>query len=209
VGNRLEPGERQPQSKTVQATMTTHVDYPTELECQVTLPDQRHLSIRPLRPGEEGPVRELDARLSTRTRYLRFFSPLPALPDSLLRLLASVDYRRRLSLIAEVDAGGRREVIALGSFGGLDNGTAEVALLVSDDWQHQGIGTILARQVMRAAEDRGFAKFVVHVFWDNTVIRRLLKRVGHIVSSRTSFGVAEVTFIRRMSSEHEPPPAPL
>ena len=81
--------------------------------------------------------------------------------------------------------------------------------MVSDAWQHQGIGTILARQVMRAAEDRGFAKFVVHVLWENTVIRRLLKRVGHIVSSRTSLGVAEVTFIRRMSTESEPPAAPL
>jgi RimJ/RimL family protein N-acetyltransferase len=189
--------------------MTTHEDYPTELECQVTLSDQRRLSIRPLRPDEQGPVRELDARLSNRTRYLRFLSPLPALPDSLLRLLASVDYRRRLSLIAEVDADGRREVIALGSFGSLDSETAEVALVVSDDWQHRGIGTILARQVMRAAEDRGFGKFVAHVLWDNTVMRRLLKRVGHIVSSRTAFGIAEVTFIRRMSSENEPPPVPL
>jgi RimJ/RimL family protein N-acetyltransferase len=188
---------------------TTSDDYPRELECHMTLADRRQLRIRPLRPDEEGPVRELDTRLSSRTRYLRFLSPMPALPDSLLRLLASVDYRRRLSLIAEVDAGGQREVIALGSFGGLDNGTAEVALVVSDAWQHQGIGTILARQVMRAAEDRGFAKFVAHIFSDNTVIRRLLKRVGHIVSSRTSFGVAEVTFIRRMSTDPEPPAAPL
>jgi acetyltransferase len=183
---------------------TTPGDYPRELECQVTLPDQRQLCIRPLRPDEEGPVRELDARLSSRTRYLRFLSPLPALPESLLRLLASVDYRRRVSLVAEVDANGRREVIALGSFGGLDNGTAEVALVVSDAWQRQGIGTILARQVMRAAEDRGFANFVAHVFWDNTVIRRLLTRVGHVVSSRTSLGVAEITFIRRLCTEQTP-----
>jgi len=47
------------------------------------------------------------------------------------------------------------------------------------------------------------------VLWENTVIRRLLKRVGHIVSSRTSLGVAEVTFIRRISTESEPAAAPL
>src|SRR4051812_41302345 len=108
----VEPDERSRQSKGWQGTMTTTPgDYPRELECQVTLPDQRQLCIRPLRPDEEGPVRELDARLSSRTRYLRFLSPLPALPESLLRLLASVDYRRRVSLVAEVDANGRREVI--------------------------------------------------------------------------------------------------
>mgnify|MGYP003694359547 CR=1 FL=1 len=145
--------------------MTTTAEYPGELECDVTLPDRRQLHIRPLRPDEEGPVRELDARLSMRTRYLRFLSPMPALPDSLLRLLVTVDYRCRLSLIAEVEASGRREVIALGSFGAIDSGTAEVGLVVSDAWQRQGIGTILARAILRAAEDRGFARFVAHLLW--------------------------------------------
>jgi RimJ/RimL family protein N-acetyltransferase len=180
--------------------MTTTDEYPRELECDVTLPDRRQLHIRPLRPDEEGPVRELDAHLSPRTRYLRFLSPMPTLPDSLLRLLVSVDYRRRLSLIAEVEDSGHREVIALGSFGAVGHGTAEVALVVSDAWQQQGIGTILAKAILQAAEERGFAQFVVHVLLENTVIRRLLKRVGHVVSSRSSFGTSEVTFIRRHPS---------
>lgn len=180
--------------------MTTTDEYPGELECDVTLPDRRQLHIRPLRPDEEGPVRELDSRLSLRSRYLRFLSPLPSLPDSLLQLLVSVDYRRRLSLIAEVEACGRREVIALGSFGAIDNGTAEVALVVSDAWQRQGVGTILARAILQAAEDRGFVRFVVHVLWENTVMRRLLKRVGHVVSSRSSLGTSEVTFVRRAAA---------
>jgi RimJ/RimL family protein N-acetyltransferase len=172
-------------------------EYPYELEGHMTLSNQRELHIRPLQPDEDGPLRALDARLSKRTRYLRFLSPMPALPDSLLHLLASVDYRCRLSLIAEFDAGDRHEVVALCSFGAIDNGTAEVALVVSDEWQHQGIGTVLAARVLQAAEDRGFARFVVHVLWDNAVIRRLLARVGQVVSTKTRFGVAEVTFTRR------------
>jgi acetyltransferase len=177
-------------------------DYPSELEDHITLSNQRELRIRPLHPDEDGPVRELDARLSKRTRYLRFLSPMPALPDSLLRLLASVDYHCRLSLIAEFDADGRHEVVALCSFGAIDNATAEVALVVSDEWQHQGIGTVLAGRVLQAAEDRGFGRFVVHVLWDNGVIRRLLTRVGHVVSSKTRFGISEVTFTRRTPLEH-------
>jgi RimJ/RimL family protein N-acetyltransferase len=56
---------------------------------------------------------------------------------------------------------------------------------------------VLADRVLQAAEDRGFGRFIVHVMSENTVMRRLLKRVGHIVSSRTRLGVAEVTFTRR------------
>jgi len=172
-------------------------EYPNELESDVTLPDQRRLRIRPLRPDEYGPIRELDARLSRRSRYLRFLSPMPSIPDSLLHLLACVDYRRRVSLLAEYETDGSREVVALGSFGAIDHSSAEVALLVSDDWQHQGVGTALADRVLQAAEARGFARFVVHVLYENSVMRRLLTHVGHIVSSRTRLGVSEVTFTRR------------
>ena len=172
-------------------------EYPWELECRITLSNQRQLRIRPLRPDEDGPIRELDAHLSKRTRYLRFLSMMPAMPESLLRLLVSVDYRRRLSLIAESDAGGSREVVALGSFGALDCGTAELGLVVRDDWQHQGVGTALASRVLQAAEARGFTRFVAHVRWENVGIRQVVKRVGRVLSTRTRLGVSEVTFVRR------------
>jgi acetyltransferase len=179
------------------AAMLELNDYPSDLESCITLPNRQRLRIRPLHPDEDGPVRELDAHLSTRTRYLRFLSPLPSLPDSLLRLLVSVDYQRRVTLIAESDARDRHEVVAMGSFGAIGESTAEVALVVRDDWQHQGVGTALAGRVLQAAEHRGFERFVVHVLSENTVIRRLLKRVGRVMSSTTRMGLSEVTFIAR------------
>ncbi|MGH7634582.1 MAG: GNAT family N-acetyltransferase, partial [Gemmatimonadaceae bacterium] len=141
------------------------------------------------------------SHLSRRTRHLRFLSPLPALPDSLLRLLTSVDYRRRLSLLAEFEAAERSEVVALCSFGAIDSVSAEVALVVSDAWQQQGVGTALAERVLRAAEERGFVRFVVHLMVENSGIRRLLRRVGKVVSTRTHLGVSEVTFTRRTVAE--------
>ena len=171
--------------------------YPGDLECRITLSNRRQLRIRPLRPDEDGPVRELDAHLSTRSRYLRFLSPMPALPESVVRLLATVDDRRQVSLVAESDAGDRHEVIALGSFGAIDHGTVELGLVVRDDWQHQGVGTALAARVLQAAEDRGFNRFVVHLLSENTLIRRLLKRLGDVISTTTRHGVSEVTFVRR------------
>jgi hypothetical protein len=52
-------------------------------------------------------------------------------------------------------------------------------------------------RVMRAAEARGFERFVAHALWDNLVIRRLIDRVGRIVSTRMRHGVCEVSFVRR------------
>lgn len=171
--------------------------YPEDLVDAFTLPNHRRVRIRPLRRCEDGAARELYGRLSPRTRYLRFFSPMPALPDSLVRLLTHVDYRRRLALLAEVDRGDGVQVVGLGNFAAIDDDSAEVGLVVCDEWQRQGIGVALAARVLRAADARGFRRFVAQTFWDNTVIRRLLERVGEIVSSRTRQGVSEITFVRR------------
>jgi RimJ/RimL family protein N-acetyltransferase len=172
-------------------------DYPSELADELTLPNQKRLHIRALRRGEESPIRELDAHLSVRTRYLRFLSPMPALPDSLTRLLACVDYRRRLALVAELHDGSGREIIGLGSFGAIDDNSAELGLVVSDEWQRLRVGTELATRVLEAAENRGFHRFICHVLPENVAIRGLLKKVGVVVSARMHGSVSELAFVRR------------
>jgi RimJ/RimL family protein N-acetyltransferase len=172
-------------------------DYPGDLSTYVTLSNQKRVRIRALRRCEEGPIRELYARLSPRSRYQRFFSPMPALPDAVVQLLACVDYRRKLALLAEYDGGAGEEVIGLGSFGATDDGDVEVGLVVRDDWQRLRVGTELAERVMQAAEERGFHRFMANVLSENIAMRRLLRKVGEIVSARMSGNVSEVVFTRK------------
>ena len=171
--------------------------YPSELEEGVSLSTGERLHIRPLRRFEVLPIRELYGCLSAETRYLRFFSPMPMLPDSVLRVITGVDYRRHLALLAELDAPDGAQVVALGSFAAIDCNTAEVALVVGDEWQRRGIGLAVAARVLLAAEARGFDEFVAHVLHGNVVIRTVLDRVGVVVSTKAQQGVSEVRFIRR------------
>src|SRR5207245_6384588 len=96
-----------------QRTVTELSSYPTELEARVTLTDQRQIRIRALHSREERPIRLLHARLSPRSRYLRFLSPIATLPDALVRRLACVDYRRRLAVVAEDESAGCSGVVGL------------------------------------------------------------------------------------------------
>jgi GNAT superfamily N-acetyltransferase len=171
--------------------------YPSELEDHLRLPNHQRLHIRPLRACDDDSIRELYSHLSPRTRYLRFFSPAPRLPDAVLKLLSCVDYRRHLAMLADVNVAERAEVAALGSFAAIDDGTAEVGLVVRDEWQRQGIGLTLAVRVLLAAEARGFDRFVAHVLGGNAAIGALLNHVGVVVSTRTKHGVSEVSFVRR------------
>jgi GNAT superfamily N-acetyltransferase len=181
--------------------MTEPDGYPSELESHVTLENHRHLHIRPLRPCEAAPIRDLYARLSPRTRYQRFFSPMPVLPDSVLRLLSCIDYRTGVALVAEDADAARATVVAVGSVAAISADSAEIAVVVQDDWQGQGVGTLLIAKLMEAAEDRGFHRFVVNMLADNTVIRKLLHRFGQVIASTTRYGVSEVAFVRRDAEE--------
>jgi RimJ/RimL family protein N-acetyltransferase len=181
----------------VSAVTEVSAEYPIELVDYVTLPDQRRLRIRPLRRCEEGPIRDLYAHLSPASRYLRFFSPMPELPASVMRMLACVDYQRTLALVAEHEDGATPEPIGLASYGALDDGTAELALVVRDEWQHQHVGTELATRLLRAAEDRGFHRFIVHALSENVSIRNLLKDVGVVQSSKRHGNVFEIEFLPR------------
>ena len=94
---------------------------------------------------------------------------------------------------------GRAGVVALASFSAVDETTAEVAVVVQDDWQRQGVGTALVSTLLDAAEKRGFDRFVATIAADNSIIRRLLDRFGRVVASHTSLGVFELVFVRRRS----------
>ena len=163
----------------------------------VTLSNGRHVRIRTLRQGEEGPIRELWPHLSPRTRYLRFLSIMSVLPDSLVDQLISRDDGRTLAIVAEHDAEGQSVVVGLANLGAVDEVSAEVGLVVRDDWQRQRVGTELAMTMLRAANRRGFQRFIGHVLDENVAVRKLLKNIGVVVSSTLSGNVHELAFVPR------------
>jgi RimJ/RimL family protein N-acetyltransferase len=156
-----------------------------------------NVRIRNLRPGEEQIIRQLWEHLSPRSRYHRFLSVTPGLPDSLVRSLASVDNERQLALVAEREGGPVAEVVGLASFAATDDESGEVGIVVRDDWHKRQVGTELATRLLHAAERRGFRRFVAHVVVDNAAVRPLLAKVAVVVSSRVSRGMCEIAFVRR------------
>ncbi len=166
-------------------------------ERQIRLPNGRQVRLRALQPGEYDPVRELCARLSLRTRYQRFLSPMPVVPDALLRVLAESDGPRRLAVVAQLGSADDSDVIGLGNLCVADDDRAELGLVVADAWQRQGIGLALAATLVRAAESRGYRRFVAHGLMGNPALRPLLRHLADVVSTKTSCGVSEITFVSR------------
>ena len=66
--------------------------------------------------------------------------------------------------------------------------TAEVAIEVAKDWQHDGLGFALLHRLADLARERGIHEFTATYYADNIAIRRLLRDIGHVVTSGYEHG---------------------
>ena len=120
----------------------------SDLEEQIVLPNRPVCSY----PSPTTVRRGYGSRNSTTTSALGrgisdSFQKCRRCPTIVVRMLACVDYRRQLALVAEHDNGNGLEIVGLASFGAINDGNVKVALVIRDDWQRQRLGTELARQV--------------------------------------------------------------
>ncbi len=173
-------------------------DYPRELEREITLRDGTTLRLRPIRPEDAPRLILFYDRLSRHSAYQRFFSIMKRLPPDWARMLATVDYRRRLALVAERGADGAPELVGVGRYEPTeDPDTVEVAFVVQDGLQGLGLGAILLRHLLEAAAARGIHRFCAYVLADNTRMLDLLTRFTDIRERHLEAGVVTLRFERR------------
>jgi L-amino acid N-acyltransferase YncA len=178
--------------------MMASVAYPAEFERTIALSDGTTIRLRPIRPDDAERLIELYARLSRASAYQRFFSAMQRLPPDWARYLANVDYDRRLALVAEHGASAGPIIVAVGRYEPTDYpGTVEVAFAVEDAWQGRGLGSVLFREVLRAATARGFRRFVAYVLGDNRRMLDMIRRFGRVEESAFDSGVVELRFTAR------------
>jgi GNAT superfamily N-acetyltransferase len=100
--------------------------------------------IRALRPDDTDALARMVSRCSPRTRYLRFHGVVTEIPPAYLRRCLSGEH---LALVAEEGS----ELVGLVSIGPPEPDVPEVAAIVEDAWQGQGVGrALLAALVAKA-----------------------------------------------------------
>ena len=182
--------------------------YPRELERDVVLRDGTQVHVRPIRPEDAPRLVAAYDRLSAHSAYQRFFSAMRRLPPNWARFLATVDYRRRLALIAERPSGAEMELLGVARYEASHDDAPEVALVILDAWQNRGLGTALFQALLEAAEARGIRKFRAWVLADNMRMLDLIQRYGDVVERRRDGAVFELTFALRTAISGPPAPAP-
>ena len=153
--------------------------YPQQYVKELQLRDGSDATIRPIRPEDEARVVDFHNDLSERSVYLRYLQFLKLEERILHERLARVcfnDYSRELALVVEQ----KGKILGVGRLqrNPLRMEEAEVAFLVRDSAQGQGIGTALVASICSAGRQEGLKRLTAELLADNKAMRTLLERVG-------------------------------
>ena len=158
--------------------------YPLKYVAPWTMKDGNVVTIRPIRPEDEPLMVKFHETLSDRSVYLRYFCSLNLTRrvqhERLLRICFG-DYDREMALVAELtDPGtGERRILAVGRMNRLHAGNeAEVAVLVSDQYQKLGLGNELLRRVVQIARDEKLSRVSAEMLPDNVAMQAITKHLG-------------------------------
>ncbi len=165
--------------------------YPGELEGDVETISGSKLHLRPIRPDDGARLTAFHEHLSSESVYRRFFFVHPRLSAKEVERFTHVDYVDRLALVVELDG----RLLAVGRYERLaDSKEAEVAFVVADEFQHQGIGTLLLEHLADAALDHGITTFSAQTLADNQAMLDVFMKSGFHVTTTRDYGTIRVQF---------------
>lgn len=158
--------------------------YPIQYVSPWKMKNGKDIIIRPIRPEDEPLMVKFHETLSDRSVYYRYFSSFSlnrrVAHERLLRICFS-DYDREMALVAECTDPETRErsIMAVGRLNKLHlSNEAEVAVLVSDQYQNLGLGRELLRRIIQVARDEKLSRVSAEMLPDNIAMQVIFKSFG-------------------------------
>ena len=176
-------------------------NYPARYESDILLRDGSSLHLRPIKPDDVTALVEFHKRLSPRSVYFRFFSPLPELGEERAKALTIVDYNDTFALVGEL--AGRLVGVARYYRDEKARDHAEVAFLIEDALQGRGIATRMLERLAEIAREKGVTTFDAYVLGDNRKMMDVFMHTGFAVERRLDGGVFQVSFPITPTAEFE------
>jgi GNAT superfamily N-acetyltransferase len=165
------------------------------------LDDKTPATIRLISPADAAALVRFHGQLSQRSITLRYFYPHLELRAAEVAHLTEVDGENRVALVVER----RGDLIAVGRYDRLDDpDLAEVAFVVADGYQHQGIATMLLQRLAGWARQVGITHFVADVMGENKAMLSVFHEAGFPTVSKVECGTVELKMC--ISPAEDPPP---
>jgi acetyltransferase len=145
---------------------------------ELVLRDGHIVRVRPLRVTDRAIYARAVMDLSPRSRYMRFFAPIPRLSERLLDQMTQTDGYRHVAYVAlTVDESSAVGVVRYALSTDKPN-EGEVAIAIADDWQRRGLGGQLLRQTVEHAHVAGLESLTATTLRENAGAAGLLQASG-------------------------------
>jgi GNAT superfamily N-acetyltransferase len=147
-------------------------------------------SVRPIASTDAAALLRFHAHLSSRSVHMRYFHPHVELQPAEVAHLTCVDGFDRVAYVVEHHG----EIIAVGRYDRLeDQGSAEVAFVVADEFQHHGLGTMLLERLVETSRRAGIGEFKASVLTENSTMLAVFHGAGFPMTQSRNYDVIELT----------------
>jgi RimJ/RimL family protein N-acetyltransferase len=147
---------------------------PATYSAREQLRDGRPIHIRALRPDDEPDMLAAIAQTNSESLRRRFFATKRHFSEKEKDFFLHVDFVNHVALVAAIDDGARRQIIAGCRYVVTEPGKADVAFVVIDAYQGHGVGTMLTRHLVSLARAGGLKELAADVLPENSAMREVL-----------------------------------
>lgn len=171
-----------------------HIMYPNHAQVRAATQQGRQVTIRHVEQADADLLAKFYHQLSPESRRMRFMATTPDGPDELIyaqaQQMAQIDPLLEAALIVTTGAADASQAVGVARLSRADpvSTTAEVAIVLLDAYQKQGLGTLLFDLLLQLAMVRGLEQVWATCFAENAGMQRLVKNSGLPYTSQTSRG---------------------
>jgi acetyltransferase len=172
--------------------------YPVQYVGSWTSKEGTAVNIRPIRPEDEPMMVAFHERLSERSVYFRYFHLLnlsQRTAHERLTRICFIDYDRGMALVAEKEDPQTRthQILGIGRLTRAHGANeAEMAVLVSDDFQGHGLGTELLRRLIEVGREEKLERITADILAENRAMQRVCERLGFTLQYDPDDGTVKV-----------------
>jgi acetyltransferase len=158
--------------------------YPSKYVGEWTMKNLTPVKIRPIRPEDEPLMVQFHKTLSEESVYLRYLHLIKLqarVAHERLTRICFIDYDREMALVVEYENSETqtKEILAVGRLSKLHaSNEAEFAIVVSDRYQCQGLGTELLQRLIQVSRDEQLHRITADILRDNYVMQKVCQSLG-------------------------------
>lgn len=170
---------------------------PESFETSETLKNGATVAIRAIRPADKDGIVEAFGKLEPESVYTRFFQQKKSISSQELKAATEVDFENVVALVVTIGSEGKETIIGGGRYLILNASStersAEIAFVVEEDFQGQGIAGHILKHLARIARKKGVSQFEADVLPQNKAMLAVFAHSGLPMTQSPADGTIHVT----------------